>query len=166
MLTGVTQHMKATTEQAEQQSKALAKLLRDLDDQEKRRTESISALASSLLALGAARPAGRHGDVRWSRAKAHADTVWAPLADTMTLLASVFFVVMIAMFIASERSKALQLKAESQIGDVQRQKGAKLERAEALIEQAEGAQARRFGRHCRERRGPAARHRAVWNQQR
>jgi len=64
--------------------------------------------------------------VRRFRARAHEDTVWAPLADTMTLLASVFFVVMIAMFVASERSAS-----------VQRQKGARLERAEALIAQVQ-----------------------------
>jgi flagellar motor protein MotB len=65
--------------------------------------------------------------MRRFRARAHEDTLWAPLADTMTLLASVFFVVMIAMFVASERSAS-----------VQRQKGARLERAEALIEQVQG----------------------------
>jgi hypothetical protein len=51
-LVGVTQQMQTATAQAEAQSKSLAQLVRSLDEQEKRRSEGLAALTSSVLALG------------------------------------------------------------------------------------------------------------------
>lgn len=52
-ISGVTKQMMAATAQAEVQSKALAQLLRSLDEQDKRRSEGLAALTSSVIALGA-----------------------------------------------------------------------------------------------------------------